>query len=664
MTYAFFEENGSFKAGRILQDQTTSLQIEHPSGKRSKVKSAQAVLRFANPAPEQLLQQAQALADDMDSQFVWECAPQGDVNALALAQDYFGANPSPAQQAAMVLKLHSDPVYFHRRGGAMYRPAPPDILQAALAAVAKRQAQTALQADYVRQMVEARELPPPIAARAAELLWQPDKQSLEWKALEAAGKAAALSPERLLIELGAFSDAYALHLGRFLHEHFPKGRAVPQIAQATAITVRELPLAKVQAFSLDDISTTEIDDALSFESLADGNWRIGVHIAAPALGFAPGDALDAIARARLSTVYLPGDKIPMQPDTVITRFSLDAGERRPALSLYITVDPRNDYAVVAEHSQLETIVVQENLRHNLIGAQVNAALATDTEQNFPHAQVLRPLWLVAQALSARRDLVRGKPEGQNRAEYQFTVHGDLDDAARARIEITPRERAAPLDRLVAEYMILANQTWGALLKNHHLPGIYRSQQAGKPRMSTHPLPHESIGVAQYAWCTSPLRRYVDLVNQWQIIAALDHGISAPLVAPFKPRDADLFAIIAAFEAKYTAYQAFQSQMERYWCLRWLSQEGVFELDAEVLKEGLVRCSRLPLILRVSGLLPPLRGARVRIGIESIDEIAIDAQGKVLDKPENAALPDWAGPASDAASVEWAPPPAPVPPNSA
>src|SRR3546814_5320509 len=99
-------------------------------------------------------------------------------------------------------------------------------------------------------------------------------------------------------------------------------------------------------------------------------------------------------------------------------------------------------------------------------------------------------------------------------------------------------------------MILTNNLWGGLLAKHGVPGIYRSQQAGRVRMSTHALPHEAIGVPQYSWSTSPLRRYVDLVNQWQILATTEHGVSARLVAPFKPKDADLFAIIAAFDAQY------------------------------------------------------------------------------------------------------------------
>lgn len=104
--------------------------------------------------------------------------------------------------------------------------------------------------------------------------------------------------------------------------------------------------------------------------------------------------------------------------------------------------------------------------------------------------------------------VRGKPENNSRVEYSFYLDGNPDDPDTP-VRLVPRQRNAPLDRMVAEYMILANNLWGGLLHQHGVPGIYRSQQAGRVRMSTQALPHEAIGVPQYAWSTSPLRRYVD-----------------------------------------------------------------------------------------------------------------------------------------------------------
>jgi exoribonuclease II len=202
---------------------------------------------------------------------------------------------------------------------------------------------------------------------------------------------------------------------------------------------------------------------------------------------------------------------------------------------------------------------------------------------------------LARHLKAAREVVRGKPETFNRPDYNFSVKaapgskpGDLQ--GHEMVEITTRRRGAPLDLIVAEAMILANSTWGQWMASLGVPAIYRSQASLAPgvkvRMGTKALPHAGIGVPSYAWSTSPLRRYTDLVNQWQIIACAKHGSTAALAAPFKPKDAELFAIISSFDAAYTAYHGFQNGMERYWTLQYVRQHGITEIVGVVFKYSL------------------------------------------------------------------------------
>ena len=616
--YVLYEEDGAFKTGHIMSEAEATLQVESESGKRSKVKRANCLFTFASPKPDELMAAAEQLASDIDLPFLWECAPTEEFDIDTMGAEYFGHAPSTLEKTTLLLRLHGAPIYFHRRGRGRYRAAPPEILQAALAAQEKKQ-RAAAQTDEWAQAIAAGQLPDEVAQAAMSLVTKPDKNSQVWKALEAACALRQTSPERLLLESGAWPHALALHKGRFLTTHFPRGTGfapceVPDIG-------RELPLAEVDAYSVDDISTTEIDDALSVTRLADGLLRVGIHIAAPGLSVTKDSALDKLARARMSTVYMPGDKIPMQPDEVIAAFSLDEGRPVPALSLYVIANPETG-EVLSHETRLERVSVRANLRHNALDAFITEEALADPTLELPHNDWIRPLWQLALALSKQREIVRGKPENNNRVEYSFYVDGDPDDPA-STVRIVPRLRNAPLDRLVAEYMILANSTWGGLLATHGLPGIYRSQQTGRVRMSTHALPHEAIGVPQYAWCTSPLRRYVDLVNQWQLIAAIDHGVSAPLVAPFKPRDADLFAIIGGFESQYVAWHDFQNNMERYWCLRWLQQQQITECEATVLKEDLVRLSRAPLVIRLAGLPALDRGQRITLQINGFDELALE-----------------------------------------
>jgi len=150
------------------------------------------------------------------------------------------------------------------------------------------------------------------------------------------------------------------------------------------------------------------------------------------------------------------------------------------------------------------------------------------------------------------------------------------------------------------------------------------------RMLTHAAPHQGLGVDQYAWSTSPLRRYTDLVNQWQIIACVEHGITAPLVATFKPKDADLFAIVSGFDAAYSAYADFQNNMERYWCLRWLQQENARQVDAVVLKDEILRLVDIPLVIRLAGMPQTARGAQVKLDILRWDEVDLSVEARLIE----------------------------------
>lgn len=618
--HVLFEDDGAFKPATILSEADATLQVEAVSGKRSKIKKNTVVLRFEQPPPDRILAQAQEAGAELDPAFLWEVAPQDEFDVADLAHEYFGHAPSAVETCAMLLQLHAAPVYFHRRGRGRYRPAPPDVLEAALAALDKKRRQAEQQEAWAEAML-AGELPEAIARLADTLAFKPDKNTLEWKALDLACERGQVSPVRLLLRLGAWPHPLGLLRHRFELELFPRGTDFPELPSPPS--GRELPLADVRAYSFDDTTTTEIDDALSATDLGEGRVRVGIHIAAPALVVMRDTPLDQAARARMSTVYMPGDKIPMLSDALIAEYSLDAGRPVPALSLYATIDTHDGHVSDVE-TRVEAVSVVENLRLPVLEPQVSETALNQPDAPLPHAELLRPLWRAAQALQRVRETIRGKPELHNRVEFSFYLEGDPRDPD-ATVRIVQRQRGAPLDRLVSEYMILANVTWGRLLAEHGVPGIYRSQQANRVRMSTHALPHDSMGVPQYAWCTSPLRRYVDLVNQQQLIAVADHGVSAPLAAPYKPRDADLFAVISAFEAKYSAYHEFQDNMERYWCLRWLQQENITRTEAVVIRDDLVRLAHAPLFTRVPGMPELPRGHVISLDILGVDEVDLTLQ---------------------------------------
>ena len=245
-----------------------------------------------------------------------------------------------------------------------------------------------------------------------------------------------------------------------------------------------------------------------------------------------------------------------------------------------------------------------NLRHAEYDA-LNEKFENNEASDLPFAEELRTLWRAAVALEARR----GRPSaGAAALEYSFYVDDD-------RVRIVPRKRGAPLDKLVSEMMILANSAWGELLAERDVAAIYRVQSTGKVRFSVHAEPHEGLGVSSYAWMSSPLRRYVDLVNQWQLAAAL--GGRKP---PFARNSDALLSALRAFEVTAARYDEHQRAMETYWSLRWLLQEGMKTLDAVVLRENVVRVEGLPLVARVSAAPTLEPGTLVRLEVTGVDLI--------------------------------------------
>ncbi|GKT17936.1 RNB domain-containing ribonuclease [Acidovorax sp. SUPP2522] len=664
--HALFEEAGKFLAGRILSEAESSAQIELDSGKRVKVKAAHLLIRFEKPAPAEMLAQAQAVAASIELDLAWEFAPEDEFGFADLARDYFSENATLVQQAGALFALYEAPHYFRRAGKGRFKKAPAEILQQALAAIEKKKLVLQQIADWAEQLGRG-ECPQPIREQLYKILFRPDKNAPEYKAVVEASRATHLPPLDLLQRAGAIDSAYQFHWKRFLFDNFPKGTGFAAITAPQPPD--DLPLAPVQAYSIDDSQTTEIDDALSVQGLGTGTVVLGIHIAAPGLAIVPGTPLDQLGRNRLSTVYMPGYKITMLPDEVVKIYTLDEGRANPAVSLYVTIDEAT-LEVTGTETKLERVPVAANLRHDQLDHIVTEAWLTDPTVQAPEAPQrllelrgqLSFLYRLAQSLKAQREVVRGKPETFNRPDYNFRLTGNdgAEPQGRETVSITTRRRGAPLDLIVAEAAIVANSTWGGLLADHGVPGIYRSQASLAPgvkvRMGTKALPHAGIGVKSYAWATSPLRRYVDLVNQWQIIACVRHGKTAALAAPFKPKDADLFSVISSFDAAYSAYNGYQAGMERFWTLQYLQQNEITEIEATVFKEGpggsfLVRADTLPLVLPVLGAQNLPRGARVRVKLGEIDEITLDVNGTVLERLDSPADSAEAAPQGDEAGED-------------
>ena len=605
----FFEEDGNFKLASIMTETQGSMQIESASGKRSKIKTSSVLMRFELPLAG-FMETANAEAASLEVDFLWECCGEPEFGFETFAADYYGRKPTPIEAAAIAIKLHSAPVYFNRKGKGHYKAAPAEILKAALAGLEKKRLLAEKMAGYVLQL-KALDVPDELKSKLDMLLYEPDKNSMEYKTLETAANELHLTQLKLLQACGAIPSAQDYHLGAFLREHFTKGTEF--LSETVIEPFEELPLADAVAFSIDDSTTTEIDDAFSITQLPNGITRIGIHIAAPALGITPDSPLDKEVMQRLSTVYMPGHKITMLPEAAIRPFSLDAGEIKPVLSLYLHVNA--DLVITQRDTKVERMQIADNLRHDTLEPFFNET-TLDADSGHPYWATLLYLFKLAESL----EKLRGKydPTKPPQIDYNFYVND-------GKVSIVGRHRGSPMDKLVAELMIEANNQWGGLLATHEVPGIYRAQSGGKVYMTTRAEPHQGLGVAQYAWSTSPLRRAVDLINQRQIISVAQN------IAPaYPPNSEALTTHMRNFELTFQAYSEFQSRMERYCCLQYLIQEDAQIVHATVWRENLVRLDDLPYMTKVYGLPELKSGTRVSLQIQEVDTLLIELRTKFIE----------------------------------
>ena len=580
----FYEESGQFKVAAIVQKNNATYQVDTQHGKRTKVKANNVFAEFDGDMAA-FLENVQAQAADIDTDLLWEVCGEEEFSAEAIAEEYYGHAPTKTELAATLIALYAAPMYFYKKAKGVFKAAPEETLKQALAAIERKKQQDA-QIDAWAEALKRGEMPSEIAADLKTILHAPDKQSLTYKAFTKAADALKTSAYELAKKTGGITSIPQYLQDGFEIKYFPKGTGFPDLPLPE---MPDLPKADVTAFSIDDESTTEVDDALSLTDLGNGTKRVGIHIAAPSLSIKPGDKMEKNIMERLSTVYFPGGKITMLPENWIAAFSLDAGAYRPAVSIYFDVD--SEFNVGEPTCKIEAVNIAENLRIQTIEPHFNAETGLDEadEMMFAHHQDL--IWFHQFAIALQK--ARGKYEPDRAPQYDYSI--ELDEEGK--VSVVRRERGSPIDMLVSEMMILANSTWAQMLHDNDLPGLFRVQPAGKVRMSTKSEPHIGMGVQHYGWFTSPLRRAADYINQKQLLSLID-DTAEPL---FRQSDAELFAALRDFDTAYAAYADFQRQMEAYWSLVYLQQQGKTELTATILKEDLVRIEGLPLVTRATGI---------------------------------------------------------------
>ncbi|MFO5475571.1 MAG: ribonuclease catalytic domain-containing protein [Dolichospermum sp.] len=379
---------------------------------------------------------------------------------------------------------------------------------------------------------------------------------------------------QLLIDLGWWGPHENLFLRRSsISVQFP--HKVLEVAQerldfpSTDLDTNRLDLTHLKVYTIDDESTTEIDDGLSWEVLPDGRERLWVHIADPTRLLVPDDELDLEARKRGSTVYLPTGMIPMFPEVLATGpMSLVQGKVCCALSFGVILDQVGSVEDYCIHTGL--IKPTYRLTYQDVDEMLELGVQAEPEiEAIANWAKIRKNWRYGQgAISINM------PEAMIKVKDDDINIDILDDSLSR--------------QLVAEMMILAGEVAARYGQTHNIPLPFRGQPqpelppeeellqlpAGfvrscamrrcmpKSEMSITPVRHAGLGLDTYTQATSPIRRYSDLLTHFQLKAHL-RGEGLPFSAE------QLKEVMMTVSSATQEATMVERQTNRYYALEYL-----------------------------------------------------------------------------------------------
>jgi exoribonuclease II len=329
-----------------------------------------------------------------------------------------------------------------------------------------------------------------------------------------------------------------------------------------------LDLTGLPAFAIDDATTENPDDALSYVPGPGGGAagaRLWVHVADPAALIRADDPVDLEARGRGFTLHLPEGIVPMLPTAATPLFGLGLAEVSPALSLGLDLSADGG----AAHLQIAPSWVRVT------------RLTYEQAEKRIGEEPFRSLLQIGQGFAARR-----RANGAVEINLPEAIVRVEDD----RVVIRP---VAPLQSrtLVENAMILAGEAVALFGAEHQIPLPYATQEAPDEReageglagmfalrksmqrsqFKTTPARHSGLGLEAYVQVTSPLRRYLDLVVHQQIRAYLEgrQTLSQP----------DILERIGAVESMTGPMRQAEQLSVRHWTLVYLLQRPGWRGDA-------------------------------------------------------------------------------------
>ena len=538
--------------------------------------------------------QREALKETIRLEEIWELlTEEGKALTAAEMADLWFGSATPDQLAAMGRALYEDRFLFKHKEG-RWLPHPPEVVEH-LKEKARREEELrqeiAAAAQYLRDAWEGREIADPAwRARLVQLLRDAaikGEEAPEYPRLKAYLDQARIpgdqAPFQLLVRLQVFHEDENLDLYRlevpqdFSPQALQEARRLSQDGAPDPYAAIRQDLTHLECFTIDGERTRDLDDALSLEEVPEG-WRLGVHIADVSALVSPGDPLDLEAQERGTSIYLPESRLPMFPEEISEdTLSLVAQQPRRALSFLVTLDYEGE-------------IQDWDIRPSFIRVRRRLSY-TEADRLLKEDALLYNLSRLSERLKQRRLAQGGYELKFPEVWVSFNSQG--------KVVVTVEDQETPSHLMVSEAMVLANWLAARFLAERGVPAIYRAQpeprepisrEEPKPLwqlwqdrrrlsrvvMELRPEPHWGLGLAQYTFATSPIRRYLDLVTHRQILSVLLGG-------PPCYREEDLEKIVAIIEPAMRRGALLKTARLRYWLLKYLADKVGQKLEALVVE---------------------------------------------------------------------------------
>ena len=381
------------------------------------------------------------------------------------------------------------------------------------------------------------------------------------------------SATKLLINLGVWDENSDPDIKRLeTLEPFPQKameEAAEIISKDDTFSDHE-DLANLKIFSVDDETTKDIDDAISVEFI-DDIVEIGIHISNVAHYINKWDALDREALRRGDTVYIPERRIDLFPEELINK----------KLSLFENI-PKSSISLIAsfdkESFELKT--------YRFTRAKINVCKNysyDEAAELFSKEVWGKYLFELAQKLKERR--LKNGAFILQLPELKIIVNKNNE------ITVKKNFMDSVAHFVISELMILTNQIAARFLIENSTHGIFRTQteevseearemdmedplfpikiikHLRPSRNSIDPEKHSSLGLQSYLQSTSPIRRYLDLVIQRQILS-----IICDKKDPYS--EEELKEIIAKVGHGLSDRRNLQKARNRYWLFKYLGNSNL------------------------------------------------------------------------------------------